>query len=72
MNSVPIEKPQVTIVVVPRERFSCTQASLESIYQQTEVPFNLVYIDGNSPAKVQTYLETQAEVKGFKLVRINM
>ncbi|MDJ0690803.1 MAG: glycosyltransferase [Xenococcaceae cyanobacterium MO_188.B32] len=65
------EKPQVTIIVVPRERFSCTQASLESIYQHTEIPFQLVYIDGNSPAKVKTYLETQAQAKGFKLVRID-
>ncbi len=64
-------KPQVTIVVVPRERFSCTQQSLESIYQYTEIPFQLVYIDGNSPPKVKTYLETQAKIRGFKLVRIN-
>lgn len=71
MNSLPIEEPQITIVVVPRERFSYTQASLESIYKYTEVPFKLVYIDGNSPAKIKTYLETQAQVKGFKLVRID-
>ena len=29
-------QPLVTIVVVPRERFSCTQASLEGIYQFTQ------------------------------------
>lgn len=71
MNKTTQEKPQVTIVVVPRERFSCSQASLESIYQHTEIPFQLVYIDGNSPAPVKTYLETQAQDKGFKLVRID-
>ena len=71
MNSLPLEEPKITIVVVPRERFSYTQASLESIYKYTEVPFKLVYIDGNSPTKIKTYLETQAQEKGFKLVRIN-
>ncbi len=71
MNSLPLEEPKITIVVVPRERFSYTQPSLESIYKFTEVPFKLVYIDGNSPTKVKTYLETQAQDKGFKLVRIN-
>lgn len=71
MNITTQEKPQVTIVVVPRERFSYTQASLESIYQHTEIPFKLVYVDGNSPTKVKTYLETQAQAKEFKLVRIN-
>ena len=71
MNSLPIEEPQVTIVVVPRERFSCTEASLESIYKYTEVPFKLVYVDGNSPGKVKKYLQSEAKNRGFKLVRTN-
>jgi GT2 family glycosyltransferase len=64
-----MQSPQVTIVVVPRERFSCTQASLESIYQHTQFPFKLVYVDGNSPAKVRRYLENMAKEKKFTLVR---
>jgi len=59
-------KHQVTIVVVPRERFSYTCQSLESIYEHTQVPFELIYVDGNSPAPIQKYLKTQARVKGFK------
>ncbi len=69
MNSLSTQEPQVTIVVVPRERFSCTQQSLESIYKYTEVPFKLVYVDGNSPAKVKKYLQSEAQNRGFKLVR---
>ena len=61
--------PIVTIVVVPRERFSYTRESLESIYQNTELPFKLIYVDGNSPKQVQKYLETQAEQKEFDLIR---
>lgn len=64
-----IMEPQVTIVIVPRERFSCTQESLESIYENTEFPFKLIYVDGNSPTKVQRYLETQAQAKNFQIVR---
>jgi GT2 family glycosyltransferase len=60
---------QVTIVVVPRERFSCARESLESIYEHTQIPFNLVYVDGNSPAKVQYYLREQAQEKNFQLIR---
>ena len=59
----------VTLVVVPRERFSCAQASLESIYQHTTLPFELVYVDGNSPSKVQRYLQASALEKKFKLIR---
>ncbi|MBD2336547.1 glycosyltransferase [Calothrix sp. FACHB-156] len=61
--------PIVTLVVVPRERFSCTQASLESIYEYTTIPFKLVYVDGNSPHKVHQYLETKAQEKNFTLIR---
>ncbi|GJD22378.1 probable glycosyl transferase [Rivularia sp. IAM M-261] len=62
-------EPIVTLVVVPRERFSCTQESLESIYEHTDFPFKLIYIDGNSPAKVRRYLETKAREKDFTLIR---
>jgi hypothetical protein len=36
-----MQKPQVTIVVSPRERFSYTKESLESIYEHTQIPFKL-------------------------------
>jgi GT2 family glycosyltransferase len=60
---------EVTIVVVPRERFSYTRESLESIYTYTTFPFKLVYVDGNSPTDVQHYLQAQAQEKGFRLIR---
>lgn len=62
-------QPEVTLVVVPRERFSFTRQSLESIYQQTTLPFDLVYVDGNSPEPVQAYLAEQAKAKNFTLLR---
>ncbi len=67
-NSI-VPKPAVTIVVVPRERFSHTRASLESLYANTHLPFRLIYVDGGSPAHIKSHLEMQAEEKGFKLIR---
>ncbi len=64
-----MSEPKVTLVIVPRERFSCAQASLESIYEHTQIPFNLVYVDGNSPPAVQRYLAHQAQEKQFHLIR---
>ncbi|MGF1459198.1 MAG: glycosyltransferase family 2 protein [Leptolyngbyaceae cyanobacterium] len=64
-----MSKNKITIVVVPRERFSCTQASLESIYQHTQMPFDLIYIDGNSPPKVQSYLQHEASERKFSIIR---
>lgn len=63
------QDPQVTLVVVPRDRFSFTAESLENIYENTDFPFKLVYIDGNSPAQIKSYLEAQAQAKKFQLVR---
>lgn len=71
MNLLSTTHPQVTIIVVPRERFSCTYESLESIYEYTEIPFKLVYVDGNSPPKVRHYLEEQAQARNFQIVRTN-
>jgi GT2 family glycosyltransferase len=61
-------QPKVTLVVVPRERFSYTRQSLESIYQHTKYPFNLIYVDGNSPRHIRQYLQQQADEKQFILV----
>jgi GT2 family glycosyltransferase len=61
--------PDVTIVVVPRERFQLTRRSLESIYDTTTSPFALIYVDGGSPAATRRYLESQARARGFRLVR---
>jgi GT2 family glycosyltransferase len=59
----------VTVAVVPRERFSFTQRSLESIWERTEQPFDLVYVDGGSPPPVRDYLVQQAARRGFRLIR---
>ncbi len=62
-------EPQVTLVVVPRERFSYTEQSLESLYENTQIPFKLIYVDGNSPNRTKRYLEKKAKEKGFRLIR---
>jgi GT2 family glycosyltransferase len=61
--------PQVTIVVVPRERFSCSIEVLERLYELTTVPFELVYIDGRSPRRVRDALRRLATSHGFRLIR---
>ncbi|MGK7907798.1 MAG: glycosyltransferase family 2 protein [Synechococcus sp.] len=62
-------QPRVTVVVSPRERFNYTEQSLNSIYKNTEIPFELIYVDGNSPRSTQRYLEMASKEKGFKLLR---
>jgi GT2 family glycosyltransferase len=69
MNTSQVTKAQVTIIVSQRERFSFTRESLESIYEHTTVPFNLIYVDGNSPKNIQQYLQAKSQEKGLKLIR---
>lgn len=62
-------RPSITIIVAPREGFSSTKQSLESIYKYTQVPFNLVYVDAGSPRHIQKYLQRTATKRGFTLLR---
>jgi GT2 family glycosyltransferase len=61
--------PDVTIVVVPRERFQFAQESLESLYANTDYSFKLIYVDNNSPKNLQAYLQEAAEKYRFQLLR---
>jgi GT2 family glycosyltransferase len=63
------EPPQVTLVVVPRERFSVALRSLTTIFGCTDEPFEMVYVDGNSPPHVRDRLREEAGRYGFTLVR---
>ena len=52
--------PNVTLIVTQRERFSLTQPSFDSIAADYDAyPFQLIYVDGNSPAHIAAYLQAQ-------------
>lgn len=59
----------VTIAVVPRQHFSHTARTIESIYLHTPSPFNLVCVDAGSPLRVARHLRDQARQTGFVLMR---
>ncbi len=62
---------RVTIVVSPRERFGVAKESLDSLYANTEVPFELVYVDARSPAWLSEWLDQEAPKRGFRVLRRN-
>lgn len=64
-----MSQPTVTIIVVPRERFQFARESLDSLYENTFVPFQLIYVDNNSPRKLRQYLEFQSRLRSFQVVR---
>ena len=62
---------RVTVVVVPRERFSESEASLESIIEHTTFPHRLIYVDGNGPPALRRHLEQRAAEVPFDLIRVD-
>jgi GT2 family glycosyltransferase len=63
--------PLVTIINTPRDRFGYARRSLESVYQFTEIPFHLVYVDAGSPKKVQKEIANLRKEKNFEWIRVN-
>ncbi len=60
--------PDVTIVVVPRERFSYARRSLSSVFENTATPFKLIYVDPGTPSIIRKYLQEESERRKFKLL----
>ncbi len=64
-----MRQPAATIAFVPREQLGTTQHSLETLYERTKPPFELICVDGGSPPAVQGYLENAARRHQFTLLR---
>ena len=62
--------PLITIIITQRDRFCFTQENLETIFKNTDLPFELIYVDGGSPSHIREYLLKQSQEKKFKLIRI--
>jgi GT2 family glycosyltransferase len=62
-------KPDVTIVISPRERFGLAPRSIAAVYEHTEPPFELIVVDGGSPPAIRRTLEQAARERGFRLIR---
>ncbi|MGJ3247642.1 MAG: glycosyltransferase family 2 protein [Elainellaceae cyanobacterium] len=61
-----MSQPRVTLIVTQRERFSLTKPSLESILADyAAYPFDLIYVDGNSPPHIAEYLREQSRHYNF-------
>jgi GT2 family glycosyltransferase len=61
--------PLVTVAIVPRERFSLANESLDNILATTSSQFEILYVDGNSPADVRDHVASQAQAHGFRVLR---
>lgn len=58
----------VSVIVIPRERFSMARESLESLLATLPAACPLIYIDGNGPAEVKALLAEHAQRPGFRCI----
>jgi GT2 family glycosyltransferase len=63
-------EPKVTVIVTPRERFGVAKQSLESLYEVTDTPFDLVYVDAGAPPALSSWIAGQAEARGFTHLKV--
>ncbi len=62
----------VTIGVVPRERFSLAAESLQRIFDCTDLPFNLIVVDCNIPARYRQQMDEVLNGRSnVKVIRTN-
>jgi len=61
--------PLATVVVVPRERFSRAVPSLELLYERTDPPFDLVYVDGGGGPRVRRTIAGMVGARSHTLLR---
>jgi GT2 family glycosyltransferase len=59
---------RVTIVVTQRERMSAMRETLEAVYENTEPPFDLVYVVGQQSGVRRRWLSGQAQKRGFRVI----
>jgi GT2 family glycosyltransferase len=63
--------PPISIVIVPRDRFSIAPRTLRSLLANTTLPYRLIYVDAGSPVDVRDELATLAKRHDFTLIRLD-
>ena len=59
----------VSIVIVPRERFSVAQESLDSILDNTPADCPIVYVDGAVPAALKAHVLKKSAARTIRYLR---
>lgn len=67
-----MSRAEVTVITAPRETWGYTARALESVYENTRMPFQYVYVDAGSPPWTKRYLAEHARKHtNFRLIRVN-
>jgi hypothetical protein len=67
----PLKKDSlVSVCIVPRERFSLAEQSLENIIRATDPSVPIIYVDANAPEAIASGLSEQCARRGANYIRL--
>lgn len=65
-------RKDLTVIMIPFERFSPFAKAVDDLYKTIEIPFNLIVIEGNAPQSVRSSLEQrQQKYKNMTIIYSN-
>jgi GT2 family glycosyltransferase len=59
---------RITIVVTQRERMSASEETLEALYENISIPFDLIYVVGHVSGRRRRWLQSRVAKRGFRLL----
>ncbi len=71
VRSVEQRRPRVTIVMTARERHSLTEATIESVVAETDIPYRFIYCDAQAPQWLRDSLADNAATWKLEVVRFD-
>ena len=69
ISARPDGEPKISIVIVPRDRFSIAPRALRSLLANTAPAYRLIYVDAGSPPEIRDELAAMARRHDFTLIR---
>jgi GT2 family glycosyltransferase len=60
---------RATVAVVPRERFSHTEKTIRSVLQNTQIDYDLIFVDGKTPSKISDGVQRDLEEAHATIIR---
>ncbi len=48
-QGAPMSRKRATVAIVPRERFSHTEKTIQSVLENTHIDYDLIFVDGKTP-----------------------
>jgi hypothetical protein len=60
---------RATVAIVPRERFSHTEKTIRSVLENTQIPYDLIFVDGKTPEPILTRVLKNLEPENPTIIK---